>query len=273
VVARLRDLGAAVVVCPRLPGEPGDPTFRRLRAAVAAGSVPFTCQGSENGLAIEGGETIGYEMVERLVRAESGPRTSGLDAVVVQVGGGALASAVAAAFAAARAFGALDHEPRLYAVQTEGCAPLAGAWAGVRERIAADGVGPALEHARRHRSGYMRPWPGEPVSAAHGILDDETYDWLAIVEALTRTAGDVVVVDEPTVETATAIGRTATGIDADHTATAGLAGLLALMRSGHVQPDETVAVLFTGVRRHGDREDAVVGAAAAPMRPRESSAR
>jgi len=273
VMARLRDLGAAVVVCPRLPGEIGDPTFRRLRAAVAAGSVPFTCQGSENGLAIEGGETIGYEMVERLARAEPGPRTSGLDAVVVQVGGGALASAVAAAFASARAFGAIDREPRLYAVQTEGCAPLAGAWAGVRERIAADGVGPALEHARRHRSGYMRPWPGEPVSAAHGILDDETYDWLAIVEALTRTAGDVVVVDEPTVETANAIGRTATGIDADHTATAGLAGLLALTRSGHVHPDETVAVLFTGVRRHGDREGAVVEAAAAPMRPRESSAR
>ena len=35
---------------------PGDP----YRAALAAGSLPFTCRGSDNGLAIEGGSTIGY---------------------------------------------------------------------------------------------------------------------------------------------------------------------------------------------------------------------
>ena len=35
----------------------------------------------------------------------------------------------------------------------------------------------------------------------------------------------------------------------DHTGSAGLAGLIELMRSGDVGTDETVAVLFTGVRR------------------------
>ncbi len=184
VVARLRDLGASVTACARAPGETGDPTFRALRAAIAEGAIPFTCQGSENGLAIEGGETLGYEMVERLARTGPGEAPKRLDVVAVQVGGGALASSVAAAWAEARAFGAIDREPRLYAVQAEGCAPLAAAWERIRDRAAADGVGPALEHARRHRSVYMRPWPGEPTSAAHGILDDETYDWLAIVEAL-----------------------------------------------------------------------------------------
>ena len=39
------------------------------------------------------------------------------------------------------------------------------------------------------------------------------------------------------------------GIDADHTGTAGLAGLIQLTRDGVVRPDETVAVIFSGARR------------------------
>jgi threonine synthase len=230
-----------------------------------------------NGFAIEGGETIGYEMIGRLAREGGAHRTAGanvaLDAVVVQVGGGALASAVAAAFAEARILGAIDREPRLYAVQAEGCAPLARAWDRFEERAAVGGVEEALEHARRHRSRYMRPWGAEPASAAHGILDDETYDWLAVVEAAARTGGGVAVVDETTILAANDLGRASTGIDVDHTGTAGLAGLLALLRNGDVRPDETVAVLFTGVRRHEDRHGAAVEATVAPMRPRESSAR
>ena len=29
---------------------------------LAAGAIPFTCQGNLNGLAIEGGETLGFEL-------------------------------------------------------------------------------------------------------------------------------------------------------------------------------------------------------------------
>ncbi len=276
IAARLRSLGAEVVACPRPAGETGDPTYRRLREAIAAGSVPFTCQGNENGLAIEGGQTLGYEMVGRLARdseahwsdAGGGRR---LDAVVVQVGGGALASAVAGAFAEARGFGVIDREPRLYAVQTEGCAPLARAWRRFHERAAVDGPEAALAHASRHRSEHMRPWESEPASAAHGILDDETYDWLAIVEAMERTGGGVAVVDEATILAANDLGRESTGIDVDHTGTAGLAGLLALLRTGDIRPDDTVAVLFTGVRRHEDRDAATLVTTAAPLRPKESS--
>jgi threonine synthase len=273
VVARLAALGAHVIACPRVPGEIGDPTYRRLLAAVAAGAIPFTCQGNLNGLAIEGGETIGYEMVSRLVRAGTNGRAANVDAIVVQVGGGALASAVAASLEEARAFGVLAREPRLYAVQTEGCAPLAGAWRRILDRARVGGMSAALEHGRGHRSRYMRPWETEPASAAHGILDDETYDWYAIVEALARTGGDVVVVDEATVLEANELGRSSTGIDADPTGTAGLAGLLALTRSGLVRPDETVAVLFTGVRRPDGRDEAPAVAQIAATRPLEQTAR
>ncbi len=84
--------------------------------------------------------------------------------------------------------------------------------------------------------------------------------------------GDVVVVDEATVLEANEIGRTSTGIDADHTGTAGLAGLLALTRSGAVRPDETVAVLFTGAGRRGGDPEGTAADPDATMRPVERRA-
>jgi threonine synthase len=95
----------------------------------------------------------------------------------------------------------------------------------------------------------MWPWESEPKSLATGILDDETYDWLAVVEAMLATGGYPVVADERTIAAAHRIGREATGIDADPTGTAGLAGLMQLLAAGVTLRDETVALLFTGVRR------------------------
>jgi threonine synthase len=95
----------------------------------------------------------------------------------------------------------------------------------------------------------MWPWEHEPHSIAHGILDDETYDWLAVVEAMLETGGTTVVVDEDTLAEANALARETTGIDVDPTGSSGLAGLLDLNAAGDVDPDERVAVLFTGVTR------------------------
>jgi hypothetical protein len=58
-----------------------------------------------------------------------------------------------------------------------------------------------------------------------------------------------VVVPESSVEEANRIGRATTGIDVDHTGSAGLAGLIDLRRRGEVEPGEAAGVLFTGVRR------------------------
>ena len=63
------------------------------------------------------------------------------------------------------------------------------------------------------------------------------------------SGGGPLVVDEATLEEANALARATTGIDVDHTGTAGLAGLLDLVRTRAVGPDETVAVLFTGAVR------------------------
>jgi threonine synthase len=73
--------------------------------------------------------------------------------------------------------------PPLFAVQTEASAPLQRAWARSRQsgRVTRDD---------------MWPWEQVGTSAADGILDDETYDWLPVVAAMADTGGSPVVVTE-----------------------------------------------------------------------------
>ncbi len=248
VLGRLEELGALVTVCPR-DGRAGDPAYHRLLEAIACGALPFTCQGNLNGLAVEGGDTVGYEIVSELAAAGTT-----LDRLVVQVGGGALASACIHAFREAVELGALAVSPRIDTVQTEGAWPLRRAFDLVGARIDGGGRREALHYAAQHRSEFMWPWEQEPRSIAHGILDDETYDWVAVVEGMLATGGGPLVVDEASLRKANALAIQTTGIDVDPTGSAGLAGLLARRAAGEVGDDERVAVLFTGVARRSSSE-------------------
>ncbi len=248
VLERLEDLDARIEVCPREESVPGDPAYHAFRRALEQGAVPFTAQGPDNGLTIEGGETIGYEMVSALRSAGSS-----LDRLVVQVGGGALASSLIRAFEDAALLEAPERLPRIHAVQTEGGHPLERAYRLVRERVGREltpaGVLEAMAYARCHRSEFMWPWEEEPKSIATGILDDETYDWAAVVAGMLATGGSPVVVSEGALGEANRLARDRTGIDVDHTGSSGLAGLLELARRGEIGSEERVAVLFTGIRR------------------------
>jgi threonine synthase len=244
VERRLRDLGATLIVCPRQPGEQGDPCFLRFKEALSDGAFPFCCQGPENGFTIEGGETLAYEMIDTLGDDE-------LDALVVQVGGGALASSCIQGFERAIAIGRIRRMPRIYTVQTEGAAPLARAYEHVVKRSEGMGIDEALRYAATHRAEFMWPWESEPRSVAHGILDDETYDWLALLHGMLKTGGAPVIVGDQTLGAANQQARELTGIDVDHTGSAGLAGLMALRNYQRIAPDERTAVIFSGVRRDG----------------------
>jgi threonine synthase len=258
VLARLNDLGAVVVTCPRLPGEAGDPSYLRLQEAIAAGAIPFTCQGPDNGLAIEGGATLAWEIVDALRGAGAT-----LDRIIVQVGGGALASGIVLGFDDALALGAIDRVPVLDTVQTEGAWPLARAHARLLAELGAEPGTPvdggrvhdALRHAATHRSTYMRPWETEPVSIAHGILDDETYDWISVERATLTTGGRALVAGEAALVEANEVARATTGVDADETGSAGIAGLLALGAAGRLSPSESVAVVLSGVRRTDSHQE------------------
>ncbi len=251
VLESLARLGARLTTCPRDADGRGDPCLHAFRAAVAEGRVlPFTCQGPENALVIEGAETIAYEI------ATAWPPGRAPDRVFVQVGGGALASAVAAGFALATQAGVIPHAPKLHAVQTRGAFPLARAWERFVDRFprrAAAALPNALEYAAAHRHEFMWPWETTPSSAATGILDDETYDWLAVLSAMATTGGGPIVVDEATILRAHALARTHTSIPADPTGTAGLAGWLDLHEAKGLGPEERSVVLFTGVERTSAR--------------------
>jgi threonine synthase len=229
LLIELLALGANVTRCARRAGEHGDPAYLRFREAVAAGALPFTCQGNENGLTIEGGQTLGWELASQL--------TEPLDRLFLQVGGGALASAVIAGLEEAHALGVLQRMPRIHAVQTAAASPLVRAWARVEER--------GLDFAIRHRSQVMWPWETPPHSMATGILDDETYDWAAVVRGMQRTGGWPVVVSEDELREATDVA----GGRVSATGAAGLAGLLAMRKRGEIATSERCGVIFTGVAR------------------------
>lgn len=227
----LRDLGAGMTICERRPDEAGDPCVLRFREAVARGAIPFGVQGTENGLAVEGARTLGLEIAQGFAGAGAAP-----DALFVQVGGGALASALAQGFELARATGLLPRLPKLITVQTAGCAPLARAW----QRLG----GLDLAEAARHRSRFMWPWETTPVSLAGGILDDETYDWWAIADGMRASGGRPIIVDEDTIAGARDAARAHTGIAVSATGAAGLAGAMTCPTEGG-----EIAVIFSGVER------------------------
>ena len=224
--------------------------MHRLLQAIAAGALPFTCQGNLNGLAVEGGETLGYEIVADLAAA-GGPST----ASSCRSAAARSRAPASEALREAAALGAAPAAPRLAHGADRGrlAAParLRRRRRPLRQHATPDEIREALAYAAHHRSEFMWPWEDEPHSIAHGILDDETYDWLAVVEGMLATGGSPLVVGEDTLAEANALALEATGIQVDATGSAGLAGLLALRASGGVSADERVAVLFTGaIRSH-----------------------
>ena len=233
VVSKLVDLGAVVETCPRRDDDPpGDPCVLRFRERVAAGAVPFGVQGPENAWCLDGGRVIGFEMLHQL-------RDTRIDSFVVQVGGGAFAGGIGDALVMFGRPGA-----RLVAVQTEGCAPLARAW-----KRASETGGTADAGARW--SQCMWPWEEEPRSFADGILDDETYDWISVCDAMTTTGGFPVVSPETDVVEAWELAHRVTDIDVSPTGSAGLAGVITALRE---RPDvfsagSRLAVVFSGVLR------------------------
>ena len=222
VLDTLDGLGADIHRCPRTPGGPaGDPAVLAFRDAVAGGAVPFGVQGPENGLCLDAGRTIGWEMAEHLPAPAR---------VAVQVGGGA--------FAACVGWG-LGPRVRLDTVQTEGGAPLARTWDLIGD-MPADELGPQW-------SRLMTPWE-HPHSLADGILDDETYDWQADVEVMRASGGRPVVVTERAVEEAYELVRSL-GLKVSATGAAGLAALLPTPDGPSLTPGERVAIVFSGADR------------------------
>lgn len=228
VIDRLEQLDASIHRCERRDSESGDPCYLRFSEAVATGTAAFSVQGIDTPTTFDGGRTIGWELAEQV---------DGLDAIYVQVGGGALATSVSMAF---RDVGLPD--VALYPVQAEGCAPLRRAW---------DLLAPDFDFAAAEASpdDYMWPWDN-PQSYASGILDDVTYDWFPLLKATRASGGEPIVVPEEWMVRAHDMARSETGVPVCATGVAGFAGLLhqpLAHEPGTARPK--VALLFTGIDR------------------------
>jgi threonine synthase len=289
----LMERQALVEKIPRSMTGEGDPCYLAFRKALnERGWIPFACAGNDNWSNIEGGATLGWEMVMQL-HAES--RT--IDNVVVQVGGGALARSVAQAFEEAFQMRMIPAMPRIHVCQPEGGFPFVRTYTLVLLQIARSNGLPfdlnydrtaepkaqlanllAFTHSRadqirqtaefaclnfdspavqsilkallRQPGRFMWPWDGAtPHSLAHGILDDVTYDWYYLLEALLRTGGRAEVLREETIRHAHAEAQRHAGIPVCPTGASGLAGLIQLTSSGIVDPSESVGLFFTGFDR------------------------
>ena len=253
VVKALESLEATIEVSERRKGEIGDPTVHRMLEAVSRGAIPFSVQGTITPATLDGGRTIGWELAEQLSRS----RVAGRVALFVQVGGGALAASTWQGLRDGIHQQWLDVDPVLHTVQTEAAAPLNRAWRGLLSEMDRqplldqdDAIDLAIGAAKDEPERFMWAWEEVGSTAASGIVDDVTYDWLPVTEAMLRSDGQARVVTEEMVARANQLARTHTGIDVGHTGSAGLAGLLDPSLSEFVDRGQTVVVLFTGIDRH-----------------------
>jgi len=253
VVGALEQMEATVEVSERRKGETGDPTVLRLMEAVERGAVPFSVQGTITPTTLDGGRTIGWELAEQLSMA----RVGGKVALFVQVGGGALAASVWQGLDDGIRHQWLEADLTLHTVQTEAAAPLNRAWRALHAEMEAqllldhsDAVDLALETAHREPDRFMWAWEEVGSTAASGIVDDVTYDWLPVMTAMLRSAGQANVVTEEMVLRANQLARMHTRINVGHTGSAGLAALLDPSLIEHVSRRQHVVVLFTGIERH-----------------------
>ena len=235
IVKKLENLGATIHVCERKTGEDGDPCMNRFQEAVQLGSVPFSVQAAENIMALDGGRSIGWELAEQISTIE-------IDSLFVQVGGGALLTSCAIGLLEAQKFGVLDKVPRISAVQTEGCAPFDRAWGGLAQLVKA---GEKVEYAIANSETLMTSWE-KPASLATGILDDITYDWVGVVNALAKTGGGSIVASETEIVAAYKLVNSL-GVAVEPTGSASVAGVINALKSGYINGSDRVGVLLTGI--------------------------
>ncbi len=124
VAAMLAERGTVVEKITRSATGEGDPCYLAFQDALNQnGWLPFACAGNDNWSNIEGGATLGWEMVMQLLE-----RSEKIDSVVIQAGGGALARSVAQAFEEALQLGFIQVLPRIHVCQPAGGFPFVRAY-------------------------------------------------------------------------------------------------------------------------------------------------
>ena len=168
---------------------------------------------------VEGKKTMGYELWEQL----DGQLP---DAILYPTGGGTGLIGMWKAFDELERMGLLGPErPRMFVVQSEGCAPIVRAWDAGAERA--------------------QPWE-DAATVAPGIRVPAPFADDLILQALRESGGSAVAVpDEAIVPAMRQMARTE-GIDACPEGAASLAGLRRLLADGVLHGDARIVLFNTG---------------------------
>jgi threonine synthase len=178
---------------------------------------------------IEGKKTLGLELAMQY--GWSLPQ-----AIVYPTGGGTGLIGMWKAFAELRDAGwVTDAAPRMYTVQSTGCAPIVRAF-----EAGAD---------------CAEPW-ADPWTTASGLRVPAPLGDRLILRALRESGGDAVAVTDLELERDAALGSREEGIDFSPEGGAGLAAVRTLLHRGRLSPEDRVVVFNTGAgwlyRKPGD---------------------
>jgi len=171
---------------------------------------------------VEGKKIMGYELLEDLGRLP--------DVILYPTGGGTGLIGMWKAFDEMEQLGWIGKErPRMWSVQSAGCAPIVRAFEQ------------KLETAPEWES---------PKTEAWGLRVPRAIGDRLMLRALRDSGGGAIAVDEVAIEPAAAEMRTREGIDAGPEAGAGLAALKTLQSRGDVRAGETVVLFNTGGNKY-----------------------
>jgi len=167
---------------------------------------------------VEGKKIMGYELLEDLGRLH--------DAILYPTGGGTGLIGMWKAFEEMEHIGWIGSErPRMYTVQSSGCAPIVRA------------LSQNLETAPEWES---------PQTAAWGLRVPRAVGDRLMLRALRDSRGGAVAVEEVAIESAAASARLHEGIDVGPEGGAAFLALEQLLADGAISRDETVVVFNTG---------------------------
>ena len=171
---------------------------------------------------VEGKKIMGYELLEDLGRLP--------DVILYPTGGGTGLIGMWKAFDEMQRLGWIDkRRPRMWSVQSSGCAPIVRAFDS------------GLESAPEWEAAQTSAW-GLRVPRAVG-------DRL-MLRALRESRGGAIAVEESQIEPAAAELRTREGIDAGPEAGAALLALRRLIEKGAISSAETVVLFNTGGNKY-----------------------
>lgn len=191
----------------------------RLAAEWCAAQGAYNVSTLREPYRIEGKKTLGFDLALQL-----GWRLP--DVIIYPTGGGTGLIGMWKAFQELLAAGwVVGPPPRLFTVQSDGCAPVVQAFRDGDDRCT--------------------PWPN-PVTVASGLRVPGPLGDRLMLQALRESGGGAVAVSDDDLLAASQLGTRLEGIDLGPEGGAAVAAVRRLVKQGTVRPDERIVIFNTG---------------------------